>query len=314
MDLDGVRTFVTAAACGQLQAAADELDVTQQAVSRRVASLEKDLGVRLFTRTARGVELTADGQAFLPPARELLRAAEQARAAVRPGGRPLRVDVVSRRIGPAAVLRDFHAACPGVPLEVVTLFDVASAVAAIRSGAVDASFRAVPRRGLVAATVLAARAFDEPQVALAGPAHPLAAEGAVTLARLAGYRIWIPGIAPGTEWAEYYDGLAREFGLTIVASGPDFGSETMVDVLARSADVLTLIGERTQQLWPDGHDLRRVPVRDPVPAYPHSLLWREGNPHPGLAALRAYLDGRPSAGSAGAAGARWVPGWAMASA
>ena len=62
MDLDGVRTFVAAADCGQFQAAADEIDLTQQGVSRRIAALEKSLGVRLFVRNARGVTLTADGQ------------------------------------------------------------------------------------------------------------------------------------------------------------------------------------------------------------------------------------------------------------
>ncbi|MGD0240044.1 MAG: LysR family transcriptional regulator [Streptosporangiaceae bacterium] len=91
MDLETVRTFVAVAGAGQFSEAADGLSITQQAVSKRVAALEKSLGVRLFARTARGVQLTADGQAFLPPARELLRAAERARAAVRPGRRNLRV-------------------------------------------------------------------------------------------------------------------------------------------------------------------------------------------------------------------------------
>ncbi|MET9474826.1 LysR family transcriptional regulator, partial [Streptomyces sp. NPDC002922] len=90
MDLDTVRTFVAAADAGQFQEAAAELAVTQQAVSKRIAALERTLGVRLFTRTARGAELTIDGQAFLPHARELLRVAERAVASVRTGdsGRP----------------------------------------------------------------------------------------------------------------------------------------------------------------------------------------------------------------------------------
>ncbi|MYZ34959.1 LysR family transcriptional regulator, partial [Streptomyces sp. MnatMP-M17] len=78
MDLDTVRTFVAAADAGQFREAAAELAVTQQAVSKRIAALERSLGVRLFTRTARGAELTIDGQAFLPHARELLRVAERA--------------------------------------------------------------------------------------------------------------------------------------------------------------------------------------------------------------------------------------------
>lgn len=66
MDTEALRSFVRAAGLGQLRRAADELGVTQQAVSKRIAALERELGVRLFTRTAGGVELTLDGQAFLP--------------------------------------------------------------------------------------------------------------------------------------------------------------------------------------------------------------------------------------------------------
>jgi DNA-binding transcriptional LysR family regulator len=84
VDLDTVRTLVAAADLGQFQGAADSLEVTQQAVSKRIAALEKELGVRLFTRTARGVQLTIDGQAFLPHARALLAAAERAVTAIRP--------------------------------------------------------------------------------------------------------------------------------------------------------------------------------------------------------------------------------------
>jgi DNA-binding transcriptional LysR family regulator len=80
VDLDAVGTFVAAADAGQFQEAAAALSITQQAVSKRIAMLEKDLGVRLFIRTARGTQLTIDGQAFLPHARELLRVAERADA------------------------------------------------------------------------------------------------------------------------------------------------------------------------------------------------------------------------------------------
>ncbi|MFE3938839.1 LysR family transcriptional regulator, partial [Streptomyces goshikiensis] len=46
MDLDTVRTFVAAADAGRFQEAAAELAVTQQAVSKRIAVLERSLGVR----------------------------------------------------------------------------------------------------------------------------------------------------------------------------------------------------------------------------------------------------------------------------
>jgi DNA-binding transcriptional LysR family regulator len=306
MDLDGVRTFVAAAGSGQFQAAADDLDLTQQAVSRRIAALEKSLGVRLFARNARGVRLTADGQAFLPHARELLRAEERALASVRPGYRPLRVDVVSRRIGAAELLREFHRAHREVPIEVVTLFDVSSAIDAVLGGTIDATFRGltVPLRQLPEG-IAAVRVHDEPHQLLTGPGHELAAAQAVTLAELSGHQIWIPGIVPGTEWAAYYRELAGEFGLMIAASGPNFGTESLLDALAESPDLASLVGERTRLTWPAEYDLRRIAVRDPVPAYPYSLIWRAGNPHPVLAALREFSGARWCRGPG-----TWVPEWA----
>ena len=187
MDLEAVRTFAAAAAAGQFAGAADDLSITQQAVSKRIATLEKDLGVRLFTRTARGAQLTTEGRAFLPHARDLLQAAERAALSVRPGRRALRVDVIGRRLAPAALLRGFHRAHPGTELEVMThLLDAGAAIAAVRSGTIDASFRAVtlpaPR---LPDGIEAARVLDEPVQLLVGPAHQFAAARAVTPAELA---------------------------------------------------------------------------------------------------------------------------------
>ncbi|MEU9991062.1 LysR family transcriptional regulator [Streptomyces sp. NPDC048045] len=309
MDLDTVRTFVAAADAGQFQEAAAELAVTQQAVSKRIAALERHLGVRLFTRTARGAELTIDGQAFLPHARELLRVAERAVASVRPDRRPLRVDVIASRVAPSGLMRGFHRAHPEIDLDVVMLFDVEAAVAAIRSGAIDASFRAVAAPGRpLPEDIESVRVLDEPLQLLTGPAHALAGARSVTLAQLAEHRIWMPGIVPGTEWAAYYDDLVAEFGLTIEATGPNFGSDALLDTVADTPALATFMGEQTRLVWPAGHGLRRIPVTDPTPVYPHSLLWHRDNPNPALATLRAHLAAT-TAGH-GAAGT-WAPGWVI---
>ncbi|MFC4030037.1 LysR family transcriptional regulator [Streptomyces polygonati] len=311
MDLDAVRTFVAAADAGRFQDAAAELSITQQAVSKRIATLEKSLGVRLFTRTARGAKPTVDGQAFLPHARDLLRAEERAVAAVRPGRRALRVDVIGRRLGPAGRLGDFHRAHPGVELDVVTLHDADAAIDAIRAGTIDASFRAVTMPGRqLPDGIGAVRAFDEPLQLLTGPAHAFAAARTVAPAELAGHRIWMPGLAPGTEWAAYYADLAAAFALTIEITGPGFGTEPLLDTIAGSRSLATLVGERTRLVWPADHGLRRIAVRDPTPVYPHSLLWHRDNPHPTLAALRAHLrSGRLGHSDAGT----WTPAWAAGS-
>ncbi|MFE9600479.1 LysR family transcriptional regulator [Streptomyces hokutonensis] len=309
MDLGAVRTFVAVAEAGQFQKAAADLSISQQAVSKRVAALERALGVRLFTRAPRGAELTIDGQAFLPHARELLRVAERASASVRPGRRPLRVDVIASRVAPSALMRDFHRAHPEIDLDVVMLSDVDTAVAAIRSGAVDASFRAVAMPGRpLPEDIESVRVLDEPHQLLTGPAHALADARSVTLAELTGHRIWMPGLVPGTEWTAYYDALVAEFGLTVEATGPNFGSDALLDTIADTPALATFTTARTRLVWPAGHDLRRIPVTDPTPVYPHSLLWHRDNPHPALPALRTHLatttNDQNTTGT-------WTPDWVI---
>lgn len=309
MDLEAVRTFLAVVDSGRFRQAADELSITQQAVSKRVAALEKDLGVRLLTRTAGGARVTIDGQAFLPHARALLRAEARAVASVRPGRRALRVDVLGRRLAPAALLRDFHRTHPEIELDVVTLFDAEAAVAALRAGTVDASFRAVTMPGSrLPEGIEAVPVLDEPLQLLTGPAHALAGAREVTPARLAGHRIWVPGIVSGTEWAAYYADLAAEFGLAIEVTGPDFGTEPLLDTVADSPELATFVGARTRLVWPETHDLRRVAVHGPTPVYPHSLLWAVDNPHPALVSLREHLTTTPRARPP-AAGI-WTPSWA----
>ncbi|MDX3356522.1 LysR family transcriptional regulator [Streptomyces sp. ME01-24h] len=310
MDLEAVRTFVAVVEAGQFQKAAVDLSITQQAVSKRVAALEGDLGVRLFTRAARGAELTIDGQAFLPHARELLRVAQRAGESVHPGRRPLRVDVIASRSAQSSLMRGFHRAFPEIALDVMMLFDIDTAVTALRSGAIDASFRAVAAPGRpLPEDIEAVRVLDEPLQLLTGPAHALANARSVTLAQLNGHRIWMPGIAPGTEWAAYYDDLVVAFGLTIEATGPNFGSDALLDTISDTPALATFMGEHTRLIWPADHGLRRIPVTDPTPVYPHSLLWHRDNPHPALATLRTHL----AAATAGSADAgTWTPAWTIA--
>ena len=306
MDLDAVRTFVAAAEAGQFQEAAGALSITQQAVSKLISTLEKDLGVRLFTRTARGARLTIDGQAFLPHARELLRVADRADASVRPGRRALRVDVVNRRIASAVLLQDFYRAHPDIDLDVVTLdADVDAATAAVEAGTIDATFHGVPPQQHLPDGINTAPVINESHELLVGPRHPLANSRTVTPAQLAGHRIWMPGLAARGEVADYYAELAAAFGLTIDMLGPVFGNEALLDEIADSSDLATLVGERSRYLWPDSYDLRRVPVRGPAPIYPMSIIWRADNAHPALARLRSFLAGRRRAPGYDV----WRPAW-----
>jgi DNA-binding transcriptional LysR family regulator len=289
MDTEAVRSFVRAAELGQLRHAADELGVTQQAVSKRIAALERVLDVRLFTRTARGVDLTLDGQAFLPHARSIVAGVERAIAAIRPNSRTLRIDVLGYRSGQTVVLHDYWRAHPETDVDVVTLrsADPCVAVAAVQAGDIDASFRAVTDPATLPPEVLMIHVADFPLELLVGPRHPLAAARTLTPAQLRPHRIWVPGIAPRSEWAEFYDQLAAELDLRVDGAGPNFGVEALLDTPADAADVATLVGTRDRLLWPAGYDLRRIPVVNPTIAYPQSLIVPRTNPKPGL---RAIID------------------------
>lgn len=306
MDVEALRTFVTVAETGQFQAAADELGISQQAVSKRIATLERHIGVTLLVRTSRGSRLSLDGQVFLPHAKKVLATVEQAEQSVRPGSRSLRVDVLHRRISPAQAVYRFYRSHPETDLDAVTLSqeNAAQAAQAVLEGTVDATFRALPENQ-VPVGISAERLLDAPLELLVGPGHPLADAPWIRPAGLAGHRIWIPGIRPGTEWAAFYQALSEAFGLSIDALGPNFGDEALMDALADSASLATLVGSGDRYLWPQTHDLRRIPLHDPTPVYPHVLLFRSGDQHPVLTALRDHLR----TASPRAAHDVWAPDW-----
>ncbi len=70
--LEWIRAFEAAARLGSFTAAAEEASLTQAAVSQRIGQLESLLGVRLFNRRARSIDLTVEGEAWLPHVRQAL--------------------------------------------------------------------------------------------------------------------------------------------------------------------------------------------------------------------------------------------------
>lgn len=83
MELTVWRTFVTVCRLGSLSAAAAELNHTQSAVSRQIAGLERQLGVPLIERHARGVRPTPAGEVFQHHALATLNEADRAVRAAR---------------------------------------------------------------------------------------------------------------------------------------------------------------------------------------------------------------------------------------
>ena len=72
IDFAGIQDFVSVAELGGFHRAADELHITQTALTRRIQKLEAYLGLKLLDRTTRSVALTAVGHEFLPKARAIV--------------------------------------------------------------------------------------------------------------------------------------------------------------------------------------------------------------------------------------------------
>ncbi len=83
MELYQLRTFAAVARAGHLTRAAERLFISQPAVSAHIKALEEDLGVALFTRSAKGMQLTREGAALLEHAEAVLTRAEELKRAAR---------------------------------------------------------------------------------------------------------------------------------------------------------------------------------------------------------------------------------------
>ena len=106
MDWAGLHAFVAVAEHGGFSAAAEQLHLTQPAVSKRIALLEDSLQSRLFDRLGRQVVLTEAGRLLLPRARQMLAEAEAARRALQDLGQ----DIGGQRVGEQGnESRDRHA-------------------------------------------------------------------------------------------------------------------------------------------------------------------------------------------------------------
>jgi LysR family hca operon transcriptional activator len=90
MELRHLKYFVAVAEHGSLTLAAERLHTVQPSLSRQIRDLEEEVGVPLFARTARGVELTAAGRVFLDQTRLTLSQAEAAVEAARRAAQPTR--------------------------------------------------------------------------------------------------------------------------------------------------------------------------------------------------------------------------------
>lgn len=176
LTLDQMRVFVAVADAGSFRAAAQNLRRVQSAVSHAVASLEAQLGVRVFDRSGRRPILTPEGRSLLGDARALLLKADVLRARARGLGQGVELGL-TLALDPqfplplaAAALRAVREAYPTVGVQTWTL-PLGSAIAALRS---RQCALAITGADIPDPTIELSFLADVPRAALAAPDHPLA--------------------------------------------------------------------------------------------------------------------------------------------
>jgi DNA-binding transcriptional LysR family regulator len=140
MDLRHARTFVAVADLGTVSRAAERLHVAQPALSRPIADLETELGIRLFDRVGRRLMLTGAGEQLLRDCRALLGAAgaigERARQLRHGDAGVLRVASSPQMVegALAAFLIRYAAAYPKVQVTLTEALGWAATAAKLESG------------------------------------------------------------------------------------------------------------------------------------------------------------------------------------
>lgn len=127
---------------GSFTAAAEQVGVTQSAITKSVADLEQQLGYSLFNRTARGVLVTDEGRVFVERAARLLEEAEELFKGTSPGADPY-ADLLKIGICPASLewmllepLSTLRARHPKIKVEIVgNSYD--QTVQQLRAGTID---------------------------------------------------------------------------------------------------------------------------------------------------------------------------------
>lgn len=150
MDLRQMQYVVAVADHRSFTGAARSLGVSQPSLSQAVRVLEAELGVELFHRTTRSVRPSAAGEALLGPARQALRDAATARAAVADvvGLAAGRLDVVclpTLAVHPtAALIGAFRRAHPGVAVRVIEPEDADEVAEQVRQGSSEIGLAELP--------------------------------------------------------------------------------------------------------------------------------------------------------------------------
>jgi DNA-binding transcriptional LysR family regulator len=276
MELRHLRYFVAVAEELHFSRAAVRLHMAQPPLSQQIRQLEQELGVLLFNRTKRRVELTPAGRAFLQEVRRLLAQTERAVAIAQ---RAARGEIGQLAIGyvPSAdldilprVLRVWRARYPHVELELHALLPAAQ-VEALRQGIIQIGFLRLPvdDSGLRVESIQ-----REPLVAALPQRHRLARGTRVRLADLAGETLIL---FPRDHAPGYYDvfiSACRRAGFTPRLLHPG-NMQTNLALVSAGLGV-TLMPASIRSLRRDGVVYR--PLAPPVPHVEMAVAYRRDEP------------------------------------
>jgi DNA-binding transcriptional LysR family regulator len=283
-DLRQLRTFVAVAEERNFTRAAERLHLAQQAVSKSVRQLERELGVELLERTTREVRLTPAGAELLRSGREALAAADAAFGRAREVGAAVagRVRIGATPAVGAAVLREVVAVLrDGAPELSVSALDVRPNEISrlLRNRDLDLALARTWRGG---PEVESAALRPTPAVLAVATDHPLAERQAVDLAELDGERLltWSPVGTPYTDML--IDRLAAANARVEPVESRVTGTPAFSELAARRAVALVPTG------WPPADDLVQLPIRDEV-TLPLLVLWATGAPPAAVERIRAGM-------------------------
>lgn len=216
LELRHLRCFLAIAEEGSVTGAASRLRLSQPAVSRTLAALERTLGTRLVDRSTHHLVLTPEGESFRVRAATAVAAFAEAVDAAGPR-RPLRLGHAWSAAGhfTTPLLRRWHERHPEVPLELLRIDD---RTAGLTRGEVDL---ALLRGPVTAPGLVAVALYTEPRVAAVPSDGPLAGRAELSLSDLAGETL-AHNTVSGTTTPELWPERARPAATLTVANTDDW--------------------------------------------------------------------------------------------
>jgi DNA-binding transcriptional LysR family regulator len=279
-----LRAFLAVADELHFTRAAARLYVAQQALSRDVRRLERELGAELFVRTTRQVTLTADGERLVPYARRALDAQDALLAAFAQA-RPLFVDLnYPDQATARAVLLRARELAPDQELMARYESGLTGAAGELLAGRLDASFGRFAGLDPALRVGLDHQPVRYERMAVVLPEdHRLASLERVPLAALEGETVYAGAGNPRTpEWTDLARRLFEGRGIQLAPPAPlAVGDEEFRRIMAKTRNPVLAVLDFPAM---PGTVLR--PLIDPVPLSPVSLVWRRGLEHPAFDALR----------------------------